>query len=78
MRVLGNEEERVNAWEKATYSSTGNEGSGNLTALMRRSISVTPRFTTSDPLRSRSTGFEVGQRIIQFQSLSDGARAYTM
>ena len=29
-----------------------------------------PRFTTSDPLRSRSTGFEAGQRI-QFQSRSD-------
>ena len=36
---LGNEEERVDAWEKAMYSSTGNEGSGNLRALMIRSIS---------------------------------------
>ena len=33
-------------------------------------IYVTPRFTTSDPLRSGSTGFEAGQRI-QFQSRSD-------
>ena len=30
---------------------------------------VTPQFTTSDPLRSGSTGFEAGQRI-QFQSRS--------
>ena len=33
-------------------------------------VYVTPRFTTSDPLRSGSTGFEAGQRI-QFQSRSD-------
>ena len=33
-------------------------------------IYVISRFTTSDPLQSRSTGFEAGQRI-QFQSWSD-------
>ena len=44
---LENEEERVDAWEKATCSSTGNKGSGNLRALMRRSISNTDKSSES-------------------------------